>query len=534
MEILENKEWHKSLDDRMRITTINDSTKEKQSLAWSVPQVSCTEPSTCISRKRLVESRDTIQACSLHREFLDFENKAVSFIHRSAYDFVLSPEYEQVLGKSTPSLSVSVQSSLVQGRLKLLAAGPSLVNLNPLDVFVNRLTVFRKISSYPNLPNKGYEYLDELHDMMLSFSLRGFEGDKEESEEETEKECNKPNPLHREAQGRRQFWPLCVEGNFDYVQEHLMDIAKLDCRGIIFAELSQGCIDTLIAQQSEGGECSETLVVLLLSVLKELKVQYENLTLAVEATKKCFHFGKADLGGLTQWIFDISWFYDETAPRLHLDEIVCQMSGVYQRWTYFLRNLETGDISSDRTSKLADDKLKDVTSLIETIIAPWDIHIGVLSYTSEADLDIEISAAAFMQNLHGLWMSGGAIEYEPAYNPAYDLAYDPTPSLRIVYNPQTISEGSGGKHLGVQVVAIHDFGPRATARLLEFLHLAKIKKFLRRGEPFHGERGEYLECQKLAIDDVWENVDQELDAWQQLLLVASLKTKFHRSWRGFY
>lgn len=34
----------------------------------------------------------------------------------------------------------------------------------------------------------------------------------------------------------------------------------------------------------------------------------------------------------------------------------------------------------------------------------------------------------------------------------------------------------------------------------------------------------------MIINDVWENVDQKLDGWQQIYLLPCLKTRFRHMW----
>lgn len=516
------------------------SNETKESLVWSIPQdlERGTKSSTRKSRKDTIHSRRPIPLSSFHQEFLDFEHKIVSFVHRSAYDFVCSREFEKAFGKWTAISSASVQSRLVQGGLKLLAAAPR-VDQDYKSRIKRRLVVIQMIAGYADLPNKGYEYLDELQDMITFFSHEELLGaEKQENGESTDESWNQRSPLYRQNLGRLYFWKACIEGRHqvDYVQEHLSDITKLDCRGVIFSTLCQNCIVNLSEGLKKEVACPKNLLMLLISMLKELELQYKDMTLAPASPRQRLHFGEISLPISSRREFDISWLNEETAPPFHDDEIVCQMSEVTLKWFYFIQKLTSGKFADSRDSKSSRKEVDEITSLIERIIEPWDLHIGTRpiqlqdpSLGSESYIFFEMSAVGFTQNVYQL---GWKRHYK--FAGATTLGYDSAQNIRIVCTSRSTSKGSNAvKNFKDRVVATHDLGPCATARLLDFLYSVRISD-LQRSTPanaFHGDWDGYLECQQLMVDDVWENVDQKLDAWQQLYTVACLETRLRNTWR---
>ncbi|PVH80149.1 hypothetical protein DL98DRAFT_208037 [Cadophora sp. DSE1049] len=373
--------------------------------------------------------------------------------------------------------------------------------------------------------------------MLPTFPMEELLGATEETADEIEASWNQRSTLCQQTLGRLLFWQACVENasQVDYVQEHLFDIIRLDCRGVIFSTLCQKCILILSEESETGVTFSKNLVTLLMSMLKELEKQYQDMTLGPIFSKQRLRFGEAELYIGRERDYDMSWLHMEFAPQTHDDQIVCQMTEVYHRWTCLIQSLASREFVERGQIRLMGEDVEEVTSLIKRIIEPWDIHIGVRPIQSfllsENYTFFELSAAGFIQNANAFdWRkkesSGGA--EAPA------LVYDSAPNLRIVCTSRKSPKGWNGtsKEFKDSVVATHDLGPRITARLLEFLRIVTIS-YVQKTNPakvFHGNWEEYLECQKLMVNDVWENVGEKLDAWQQLYLVACLKTRLRNTW----
>jgi hypothetical protein len=175
------------------------------------------------------------------------------------------------------------------------------------------------------------------------------------------------------------------------------------------------------------------------------------------------------------------------------------------------------------------DQVEDITRLLKAIIEPWDLYVGVCSYEtmhwSEHSILIQISVVVFVENAYAF--SHERQESEPSA-PIYEFP----PKLRIVCASRNPPKGSDNERpFRDCITATHDLGPRATARLVEFLRIeVRSAEQGGRARSFQSNREEYLECQQLMIDDVWSKFRQKLDAWQQLYVLACVKSKLRHTW----
>ncbi|KAH7409589.1 heterokaryon incompatibility protein-domain-containing protein [Cadophora sp. MPI-SDFR-AT-0126] len=515
-----------------------DGEEMDERIVWAIPQhPECSARlSTSESRKGIIKSRLQTPLCPIHQDLLAFEMKTMSFIHRSAYEFIFSPQCEQALGTSTPISSASIQASLVLGRLKLLAAAPTLVDGNSGEVLERRLIVIRKIADYAHLPDKGYAFLTELQDMLPAFSMEELVGVTEETADEVQSMWSQQTALSQQALGPLFFWQACVEkaSQVDYVQRHLSDITELDFRGVMLASLCRTCIDVLSEEVKKRVKFSENIVMLLRSMLKNLGQEYQEMTLRLECSNQSLRFGEAEFnlnGSRYYHHYDMSWLHMEPAPETHDDSIVCGMAELYHRWLCLIQGLISTECTNRGQIRLMVENVEEVTNMIKRIIEPWDTHISIRPiqefHLSANYLFFELSAAVFIQNV-------SAFEWRYEGFPGPALVYDSEPSLRIICKSRTSPKRwkKTSKVFSVGVVAVHNLRPRVTARLLDFIRLVS-RNTLRKNyppQPFRGSGEEYLEFQELLINDVWENVDQKLDAWQQLYIIACLKTRLQSMW----
>ena len=522
----------KGLLEVQKVSRVRGGAKSGQ--MWTVPKhtESGSEISTRKSRKTIVELRSLGPCSSIHQVFSDFEGKRVSFIHRSAYDFVCSPECEQALRSLTSVASVTVQANLVEGRLKLLAAAPSALypGFGP-DVRRRSWTLIRDIASYADLPDEGYEYLDELHDMLIAFSIEELCGLKEGVKVTIS--WTYESILRRQNLGELMFWQGCIrESQYQYVQEHLFDIANLTCGGLLLSILCRCCVNRLAydTPRSPRSWADLRCITLLINMLNVLQRQYQGTNVRPVSSKHPSHFGEADVKIWEEkpsTRCNISSSYVEHAPQDH-SHIVCELTELYVRWPTVIRSWASIACSNRRDISFTEEQGEEVDSLMRIIMEPWERYMSIQPSLGQINTHMffQLSAAAFSQNAQ-------AFNWKQEHDPAEitTLTYNSMPKLRIVCTSRNSSQESIVSER-LRVVATHDLSHHVTARVLQSFEMisAYDEYELIFDGNWCGDWEDYLQCREMIINDVWENVDQKLDGWQQIYVLACMKTRFLDMW----
>ncbi|KAL5317216.1 hypothetical protein ACEPPN_014311 [Leptodophora sp. 'Broadleaf-Isolate-01'] len=500
--------------------------------AWSIPQDAegaNIRLSSQRTREEIAQSRSPTRCSSSHQKFMGFDKKIVSFVHRSAYDFLLSPECEKVIGALTTASSTSIQNDIVQARIKLLVATPNLVSDDSRDRFYDRLeAVMKSIEDYANLPSKSYGFLDELQDLLPHFPLEELAGITKGTAEDFRNFLILPSKLFRQSLTLLDFWGRVSYTEVDYVYDRLSKISELDCRGIIYSTIISHCLVAGLYESSSGKKLLKQLL-LITTVLKNLKQLYNGDSLV--PSKQSLNFAEAEVGrGMGN--SDISWLHDEIPPPFHDDEIVLQMTTAFISWNIILQRLWSDRTSPERSKPFVVEHVEEITSLFKAITDPWDIHVGTIgreqSLWSVGIIFFEISLDVFVQ-----CEIAAARNAQHGEGQSVRSVFESTSKLRVVcVSPETFEGSHIVKRFKDRVVAAHDLGPRVTNRLLHFLKIATFgyPQRYEREESFVGNSEAYEECQQLMINDIWENAGGKLDAWQQLYVLACLKTKLQDQW----
>ncbi|KAH9224949.1 hypothetical protein DL95DRAFT_452675 [Leptodontidium sp. 2 PMI_412] len=456
--------------------------------------------------------------------------KAVSFVHRSAYDFLLSPECKKVIGGSTTASSTSMQNDIVQAQIKLLVAAPN-PDYDSRYEFRGRLAaVIESISDCAVPPSKRYEFLDELQDLLLHFPLDELEGKTEETAEIFRNLVGYPSKLYRQSSTLLKFWGSCIDFyQIDYVNDRLSQISELNYRGIIYSTVILRCLHMFLYMSDSGRKLPKQLL-LITSMLKNLKQLYNGDSLA--PSKQSLNFAEVNTDwGL--WSYSISWLHDEIPPPLHDDMIVHQISEAFILWNDTVRKLSSDGFSPRGSKPFLADHIEEITALFKAITDPWDIHIDTVARKEPLRAGrivfFEISVDTFVQYENATRQNEQRGEGQSA-RPVFESP----PKLRVVcVSPlETVKGEHIVKPFKDSVVATYDLEPRVTSRLLKFLDGTAIgNRFRYKHEvTFSGNSEAYEECQQLMIHDVWKNAGGKLDAWQQLYILASLKTRLRKSW----
>ncbi|KAH6710686.1 heterokaryon incompatibility protein-domain-containing protein [Leptodontidium sp. MPI-SDFR-AT-0119] len=497
-----------------------------ENLVWSIPQDAESANlrlSSQRTRKEIAQSRSPTRWSSSHQIFMGFDKKIVSFVHRSAYDFLLSPECENAIGVLSTASPASIQNDIVQAQIKMLVAAPNPINNYSRDEFRDHLAaVMHSILDYTELSSKSHDFLDELQGLLPHFPLEEHAGITEK------KFLSHPIKLFRQSLTWLYFWDSCIRQNqVDYVLARLSRISELNCCGILYSTLISRCINMLLSGAYLERNFSK-LLLLITSMLKNLKQLYNEHSLV--PSKQSLNFAEGEVAG-SLGNCDISWLRDEIPPPFHDDEIVLQMTRAFISWYIIPQRLSSDRISPERSKPFVVEHVEKITSLFKAITDPWDIHAGNRSrqkfLRSERILFFEISVDAFVQYANAARQRGEGQSVRPVF--------ESPPKLRVVYvsPPETVKGKHTIKPFKDSVVVTYDLGPRVRSRLLNFLGITTFghRHLYKHKETFVGNSEEYEACQKLMIDDVWENAGGKLSAWQQLYFLACLKTKLRDEWK---
>lgn len=430
-----------------------------------------------IALSREVLSRDALASDPSHLEFLIFGLKAVSFVHRSAYDFMCSSACEEALGKLSPASRKEIQHSLLTAKSKLLVAAPSHQGkvMGSSKKIRRRLgDVFNSISIYSEQACKDTEYLllDELRESYQNIQMRELTEVPLDTVGNLERSWNLYSPLEQQLLTQVGFWDACISwGHFTYLQHHLTDISELEYGGVALATLCDTCVELLPEILEIDIPAAREARTLLVNMLRKLEHLYKEPTEV--RSDRCLRFGEVSLcvGG-TVADYDISWVAEKKALPSHNDEVFCQMAQTFQQWAHGARDFESTKstaITNHGPVLAVQNQVEDISKLLKTICAPWDLYIGTSSnrpmHWSEHSILIQVSINAFVDNTYAL-NCGHREDRLPA------TIYESPPKFRIICasrNPPKAFENE--TPLSDCITAIHDLGPRATTRLGEFFQI---------------------------------------------------------------
>ena len=366
--------------------------------------------------------------------------------------------------------------------------------------------------------------------MLIAFSMEELSGAIDSEGDYFGVSWRHESILYRQNFGELIFWEGCIGANrIHYVQEHLSNIANLACGGLLLSALCLDCLANLSCH-ALGDRADPKFIVLLINMLKVLALQYQDTTVRSVSSKHPSHFGEAEVKiweDKASIRCNISSSYVENAPQDH-SHIVCELTELYHRLTTLIRSGARKYSSNRRNISFIEERGGEVASLIRKIIEPWERFMSIQPPLRESNncMFFQLSAAAFIRNAQTFrWKQ----EHDPAE--VTTLTYDFVPKLRIVCTSRSSSQKPKASNK-FSVIVTHDLSHHVTAGVLESFEMMSafhVNGFVSDGN-WCGNWEDCLRCREMIINDVWENVDQKLDGWQQIYLLACLKTRFRHMW----
>lgn len=513
-------------------------------LLWSIPQnTSRTDsgPSTAStwrSRKAIAMSRELITNDSQardpsHLHFAMYDNKFVTFVHRSAYEFLFSSACEEALRKFSPTPRKKIQYSLLTAHLKLLVAAPSkdihlMLNDDGVSGRLHRALLSIKLYSDLSPNESAYRLLDELQDYYQAIQLRELELVPEDIAGNTKESCYQVYAHEHQILTQVGFWNTCIQvGASDYVRYHLSAIFELDCRGVALAILCDTCsvFLPLFVKTDERGAAE--VGALLRDMLSELKRHNKDSTQVQSDRGLCFGEVELNSRGLrTIAEYDISWSAEEKARPFHDDRIVCLIARAFIQWTLAWNCPPNIVHLNPDASSHELDTIEDITELFKVILEPWNVYLGTCVRStrqwSEHSLSVQMSINGFVENAYAYSSTSGEVDIP---------VYESPPRLRVVCSSRAPTTEADKEIFNGCISSTHELGPQATTHPVKFLRII-LRSYLQAGctTSFGGYEEDFLECQQLMIDDVRQSSGQRLDPWQRNHIIACLRTELRHMW----
>lgn len=156
-----------------------------------------------------------------------------------------------------------------------------------------------------------------------------------------------------------------------------------------------------------------------------------------------------------------------------------------------------------------------------TIIDRWHLSKGMCAMLSDMPLPLQIS-------LPKLSVRTAVEEYHTAPLPS-------SASLRLSCFAKQGSNSLGHKKIGQTFTAIatYQLSPKTTGAVMNFGTISRGDFYDLRYDrtQFVGSPTEQFKCTEMVMAELWENPDDQLNAWQQLYLRACVKLYFVHLWR---
>ncbi|KAL2069241.1 hypothetical protein VTL71DRAFT_15579 [Oculimacula yallundae] len=491
---------------------------------WCVPQgevdPQALESTTNEIRQRLAERRSFVAYTPTHQELLNYTGVSVSFIHRSAYDFISNPEGEEAISSLSTTSAASFQAKIVQAHFRLLVALPRFDLFGSTDLHGSTESIrsyasiiMNSISILVDSPSQRYRLLDELQDLMTHFPKEEFLAQDNTFGGDFER-FNPRSKLYQQSLAHTNFWDVFrMNDKFEYLLYSLPKLKRLKCRTFIFWILIKGFRNQLTKIETPPKDVLGPVGIILRICEDQYKPEASG-----SPSPYLYYVQTPEIAEFSKTVFpNMSWTYDNEASLYYDDEIIWYIVKAYHDWSFF---------SSDE-AKVFDDPIvakhvEDIRDRFENISQSLDPHLGINGAPSRQwPLFFQLPAAAYIRNFPETSL----------FRRLATSVKKVSPKFRIVCTRTgCASRNTGGLISEFCLVAFYDLRPRVSIRLMDFLRIQKRSWARHSPKCFRGSWQQYLECQELVIDDVRDNVEQQLSAWEQLYTLACVKTKFLSLW----
>ncbi|KAK5167763.1 uncharacterized protein LTR77_007462 [Saxophila tyrrhenica] len=495
--------------------------------AWAVPQDDSADPQAWHSLEDIAAARRIVEADSLVKDMCHCENSRILWLHRSAYDFSMEPDFMATMGFINHPPDSEILFSYLSGYLKLLAVAPSRScgqAIRPTSQKVHEAASYIYACRH-HLSDRTDELLSRLRAIVTSIrpaalsedTQLGYPGEPETGTHALADHQAIEDSVYLGEMQERVFWAACAEEKlYDYIRQHLFTWPESAGSSLAMSTMVESC-----CHNRRGGFFRAPKSTFLLEVLQRLSLTLPDVTEASSTQR----YANVRIRPDWSWVPDhtrMSWRDPSScvADGKRDQETMLNMVKAWLRFTMLLIMSSTAGEFSKGLPSIVLEIMQSFTPILnsrEVFVAVEHRHRW-----DKTRLWLEASSDAFPQVALARWLPPVALrEISEAY------AQRP-PRFRISCGTR-IGPFAETRH----VVAC--FEPPGSLRESNFEpSLFKPREdILLNPEPGWAlSANAYVEIHFLLtddkfraalIDEIWAASPDTLDGWQQLYLLACVR-----------